>query len=81
MLIGVAQFLRTENRNPANTFGGVELMGGCPEESGGRTGRTFQGNGMLIKSVDFVVDAAVPEPKSRVVSWNECVLPSWWRVR
>ncbi len=62
-------------------FWGVEEIGGCPEESGGKRGRTFQVNGRRIKSVDFIAVGVVVHPKSRVVSWNECVLPSWWRVR
>ncbi len=32
------------------------------------------------KPVDFRVDRGVIGLKSRVVSWNECVLPSWWCV-
>jgi len=56
-------------------------MGGCLEESGGKLGRTFQDTEIGAKSVDFIADVDVMHWISRVVSWNECVLPSWWRVR
>jgi hypothetical protein len=52
-------------------------MGGCPEESSEKPGRTFLGTETGAKSVDFIVDGYVMQGNSRVVSWNECVLPSW----
>ena len=56
-------------------------MGGYVEEIPKPKERCSRGIEKGTKTVEYIVNLPEYAAFLSVVSWKECVLPSWWRVR
>jgi hypothetical protein len=75
MLIERVSFPPQRDEDRTNTFGEWNKWENLRKKVAEVREEPSEALGRRIKSVDFIADGGVIQPKSRVVSWNEYVLP------